>query len=64
MRSKHLGRSKARLAVFHAVYRGKKKAKSVNEISRMTGLDRVRVLQEGISDPVSLDTELTNDGGD
>ena len=42
-----LGRSKARLAVFHAVYRGKKKAKSVNEISSMTGLARVRVLQEG-----------------
>jgi hypothetical protein len=42
-----LGRSQARLKVFQAIYRGKKRAKSVNEIADMTGLSRVRVLQEG-----------------
>jgi hypothetical protein len=42
-----LGRSKARLAVFEAVYRGKKAVKSVTEIAAKTGLGRVRVLQEG-----------------
>ena len=43
-----LGRSKARLAVFSAIYRGKKKIKAVNEIAASTGLSRVRVLQEGL----------------
>jgi len=42
-----LGRARQRIAVFNAIYRGKKKAKTVNEIATMTGLDRVRVLQEG-----------------
>jgi hypothetical protein len=42
-----LGRSKQRLKVFKAIYRGKKRAKSVNEIALATGLDRIRVLQEG-----------------
>jgi len=42
-----LGRSKQRLAVFKTIYRGKKRVKAVNEISSATGLDRIRVLQEG-----------------
>lgn len=42
-----LGRSKQRLSIFRAIYQGKKKVKTVNEIVAMTGLDRVRVLQEG-----------------
>lgn len=42
-----LGRSKQRIAVFRAVYFGKKRAKTVNEIATATGLMRVRVLQEG-----------------
>ena len=43
-----LGRSKARIAVFSAVYRGKKKIKSVNDIAASTSLSRIRVLQEGL----------------
>ncbi len=43
-----LGRSKARVAVFNAIYRGKKKIKYVQEIARSTGLSNVRVLQEGL----------------
>ncbi len=43
-----LGRSKARIAVFSSIYRGKKKIKSVNEIAASTGLSRIRVLQEGL----------------
>jgi hypothetical protein len=42
-----LGRARQRLAVFKTIYRGKKRVKTVNEISTATGLDRVRVLQEG-----------------
>ena len=42
-----LGRSKQRLKIFKAIYRGKKRAKTVNEIATTTGLDRIRVLQEG-----------------
>jgi hypothetical protein len=42
-----LGRARQRLAVFKAIYCGKKRVKTVNEISTATGLDRVRVLQEG-----------------
>jgi len=42
-----LGRSKQRIAVFKAVYRGKKCVKTVNEIAIVTGLSRMRVLQEG-----------------
>lgn len=42
-----LGRAKQRIAVFKAVYRGKRRAKSVNDIASTTGLDRIRVLQEG-----------------
>ena len=42
-----LGRSRQRLAIFKAIYRGKKRVKTVNEIATATGLDRIRVLQEG-----------------
>jgi hypothetical protein len=41
-----LGHAKQRLEVFKAIYRGKKKIKTVNEIARATGLKRIRVLQE------------------
>jgi hypothetical protein len=42
-----LGHSRQRLAIFKAIYRGKKRVKTVNEIAIATGLDRIRVLQEG-----------------
>jgi len=42
-----LGRAKQRIAIFKAVYFGKKRVKTVNEIATVTGLDRIRVLQEG-----------------
>jgi hypothetical protein len=41
-----LGRSKQRLNVFRAIYQGKKRVKTVNEICAGTGLSRIRVLQE------------------
>lgn len=44
---KVLGRSKQRLKIFKTIYRGKKRAKTVNEIATSIGLNRVRVLQEG-----------------
>lgn len=52
-----LGRSKQRLSVFRAIYTGKKKAKTVNEIAAATGLDRIRVLQEGRR---LVDNEIAN----
>jgi len=42
-----LGRSKQRHQVFSAIYQGKKKFKTVSELSRATGLSEIRVLQEG-----------------
>ncbi len=42
-----LGRAKQRIAVFKAVYFGKKRVKTVNEMATTIGLDRIRVLQEG-----------------
>jgi hypothetical protein len=42
-----LGRAKQRIAVFKSVYAGKKRVKTVNEIAAATGLNRIRVLQEG-----------------
>ncbi|MCI0722426.1 MAG: hypothetical protein L0338_26175 [Acidobacteria bacterium] len=42
-----LGRANQRIAVFRAIYFGKKRVKTVNEIATATGLDRIRVLQEG-----------------
>jgi hypothetical protein len=41
-----LGRAKQRINVFKAIYFGKKRVKTVNEIATATGLGRVRVLQE------------------
>jgi hypothetical protein len=41
-----LGRARQRIAIFKVIYRGKKRIKSVNEISQATGLNRIRVLQE------------------
>lgn len=45
--AKIVGRGKHRRAVFEAIYFGKKKWKTVSYISKRTGLNRVRVLQEG-----------------
>ena len=42
-----LGRANQRIAVFKAVYFGKRQVKTVNEIAAATGLDRIRVLTEG-----------------
>lgn len=42
-----LGRAKQRIAIFKAVYFGKKRVKAVHELATVTGLDRIRVLQEG-----------------
>jgi hypothetical protein len=42
-----LGRARQRIAVFKAIYFGKRQSKTVNEIAITTGLDRIRVLQEG-----------------
>ncbi len=42
-----VGRSKARQKVFAEIYRSKRRFKTVTEISRKTGLNNVRVLQEG-----------------
>jgi len=44
--AKVLGRSEARRKVFEEIHRGKKRAKTVDEIASKTGLDRIRVLQE------------------
>lgn len=42
-----IGKSQHRTAVFKAIYRGKKRIKTVAEIHKATGLRRIRVLQEG-----------------
>jgi hypothetical protein len=42
-----IGRAKARRAVFEAIYRGKKKVKTVDELMDSTGLTRKQVLNEG-----------------
>jgi len=42
-----IGRSEDRRLVFEAIYRGKRKAKTVTELMQATGLDRVRVLHAG-----------------
>jgi len=41
-----LGRSKDRLKVFKAIYKGKKAIKTVSEIAKITRLSNIRVLQE------------------
>jgi hypothetical protein len=45
--AKIVGRSKDRQKVFEAVYKGKTKVKTVDYISQVTGLGKVRILQEG-----------------
>jgi hypothetical protein len=45
---KVLGRSKDRLAIFKAIYHGKQQAKTVENIHKMTGLARKRILEEAI----------------
>lgn len=40
-----IGRSKDRRKVFEAIYKGKKRAKNVEEIMNATGLSQIRVLQ-------------------
>jgi hypothetical protein len=45
--AKVLERSKDRRKVFAAIYRGKKKVKTVTEVSDISGLTPMRVLQEG-----------------
>lgn len=45
--AKIIGRSRARRNVFETIYRGKKKTKTVKDIMKETGLDNIRVLQEG-----------------
>ena len=41
-----IGRSEHRRKVFEAVYKGKKRIKTVSELEEITGLKKVRVLQE------------------
>jgi hypothetical protein len=43
-----LGRSKDRRIVFEEIYRGKKATKTVDEIAKRVGIDRKRVLEEGL----------------
>jgi hypothetical protein len=43
-----LGNSRVRRAVFEAIYRGKKKIKTVDELMDSTGLDRKQVLTAGL----------------
>jgi len=45
--AKELVRSKDRRKVFKAIYKGKKKVKTVTELIPLTHLNRIRVLQEG-----------------
>src|ERR1700733_12438864 len=42
-----MGRSRDRQNIFHAVYKGQKQEKSVQEIMASTGLSQIRVLNEG-----------------
>jgi len=45
--AKVLGRSKHRKKIFSEIYRGKQKVKTVSYLSLKTGLNEVRVMQEG-----------------
>src|SRR3989338_8624570 len=45
--AKVLGKSKDRKKVFSEIYHGKKKVKLVSYLCSKTGLNKVRVLQEG-----------------
>jgi len=42
-----IGKSRDRRKVFEAIYHGKQKVKSVDDIVSITGLRRIRILQEG-----------------
>lgn len=55
--AKVVGRSKARRAVFVAIYTGKKKIKTAKEIAKQTGLTEKRVLEEG---KVLTDNHIAN----
>ena len=62
---KAIGMSSQRLEVFKAIYKGKKKRKTVTEIEKATGLSKVRVLQcgghlvgNGIATQEKVDGEL------
>ncbi len=61
--AKVIGRSKHRAAVFRAIYQGKKKVKTVKEIEDVTGLSRIRVLQEGGKLANNQVVHLTKKGG-
>jgi hypothetical protein len=41
-----IGRSKQRAAIFREIYRGSKRSKTAAEVSKATGISRMRVLQE------------------
>src|SRR5207302_9788750 len=45
--AKVLGRSAHRRAIFEAIYDGKQRVKTQEEIREATGLSRMRILQEG-----------------
>ena len=61
--AKIIGRSQFRRKVFEAIYRGKKKTKTVNEIMAETGMSQVRVLQEGGTLAVNQIVEKTKKEG-
>ncbi|TGK23333.1 hypothetical protein EHQ05_19305 [Leptospira yasudae] len=44
---KIIGKSKDRKKVFEAIYKGSKKTKTVTDLIRITGMTRIRILQEG-----------------
>lgn len=46
--AKIIGRSEDRRKVFSAIYKGKKKIKTVSELEKLTGLKRIRILQEAL----------------
>jgi hypothetical protein len=58
-----IGRSEARRAVFEAIYRGKKKEKTVDDLMAATNLSHVRVLQEGGKLAANGLVEQTSVGG-
>lgn len=62
--AKAIGRSPQRTAVFKAIYHGKKRAKTVEEIHKTTGLSRKRVLEEGRKLAKNLLVTQTKKDGD
>lgn len=61
---KILGRAKQRTAVFNAIYRGKRRLKTVEEIHRATRLSRKRVLEEARKLVKNLLVSQTKTDGD